>query len=339
MGLVFRKIDASQTLSGLLPALCVALIFTAAGVSAAHAGDVKADNGAICPPERPPAPQVMFQDVYRGMPFQPGERLRYKVRYMGVFAGFGELEVAAPAESQGNWYRAFRAQARTGDWYRGLYRGSGSVLAWSRPWDFGAFGYWYEQDGRPMLSKRWSKQKFLKFEQDACKVAEYTTRSGEPQQTEEIALSYGAKDILSAIYFLRTQDYVIGRTERTQVYLSGKNMWLQVEPAGIETVEVPAGAFQALKLKLQAYFEGEPVRKTRVDLWIAENHPQRPIVQVEAYLKVGHLNLELVEFKPGRDGPQSASMEPAAGDHFLSPGFQARSSRLASARHSRPNGK
>jgi hypothetical protein len=294
--------------------LCVALALTA---PASQGSDAKGDSGAICPKERPHAPQVAFQDVYRGMPFQPGEHLRYKVRYMGVFAGFGELEVAPPAKEEGNWYRAFRAQARTGEWYRGLYRGSGSVIAWSRPWDFGAFGYWFEQDSRPMLSKQRSKQKFLKFEHDACKVAEYTAQPGGPQQTEEVALSYGAKDILSVIYFLRTKDYVIGRTERTQIYVSGKNMWLEVEPAAVETVKVAVGTFEARKLKLQAYFEGKPVRKTRVDLWIDQTHPQRPLVLVEAYLKVGHLTLELIEFIPGRDGPQSASAEPAAGDHFL----------------------
>jgi hypothetical protein len=313
------KIDTPRGLSGTMSVLCVALVFTATVAPPSHASEVRGDSGAICPQERPQAPQVAFHDVYRGMPFQPGERLRYKVLYMGVFAGFGELEVAPPVEDEGNWYRAFRAQARTGDWYRGLYKGQGSALAWSRPWDFAAFGYWFEQDGRPMLSKRWSKQKFLKFEHDACKVAEYTTQSGKPQQTEEVPLSYGAKDILSAIYFLRTKDYVIGRTERTQVYLSGKNVWLQVEPVGVETVKVAVGTFKALKLELQAYFEGKPLRKTRVDLWIAENHPQRPIVKVEAYLKVGHLNLELVEFTPGQNERQSAWARPAAGSQFLSP--------------------
>ena len=299
--------------------LCVALALSVALAPASRASEAKDESGAICPPERPPAPQVAFPDVYRGMPFQPGERLRYKVRYMGVFAGFGELEVAPPAKQEGNWYRAFRAQVRTGDWYRGLYRGSGSVVAWSRVWDFGAFGYWFEQDSQPMLSKRRSKQKFLRFEQDACKVAEYSMQTGEARQTEEVALSYGAKDVLSVLYFLRTRDYVIGRTERTQIYVSGKNMWLEVEPVGVETVKLDVGTFEALKLKLQSYFDGKPVRKTRVDLWVAQTHPQRPLVWAEAYLKLGHLTLELIEFLPGRDGPQSASVRPAAGDQLFSP--------------------
>ena len=63
---------------------------------------------------------------------------------------------------------------------------------------------------------------------------------------------------------------------------------ITVEPAGVETVKVAVGTFEALKLKLQAYFEGKPVRKTRVELWIAQTHPQRPLVRVEANLKVGH---------------------------------------------------
>lgn len=312
------KIDAQQGLTGTMSAVCLALLLVVAMMPTAHAREAKGESGAICPPQRPQGPQVALQDVYRGMPFQPGERASYKVRYMGVYAGFGELEVAPAANNDGSWYRAFRAYARTGDWYRGLYAGQGSVLALSRPWDFGAFGYWFEQDGRPMLSKRWSKQKVLKFEQDACKVAEYTTRPGEPRQTEEVALSYGAKDILSVIYFLRTKDYVIGRVERTQIYVSGKNMWLEAEPVAVETLKVPAGRFEALKLELQAYFEGKPVRKTRVELWIPQAHPQRPIVRVEARIKIGHLILELTQFTPGREDRQSALLQPNARDHFSS---------------------
>ncbi|MFQ5936777.1 MAG: hypothetical protein ACE5LB_10240, partial [Acidiferrobacterales bacterium] len=72
----------------------VLTLFTSFGL-ALCTGAVTAhrDNGAVCPDDRPASPYVAYQDVYRGMPFQPGERASYTVDYLGVRAGHGVLEV------------------------------------------------------------------------------------------------------------------------------------------------------------------------------------------------------------------------------------------------------
>ncbi len=259
-----------------------------------------ADSGAICPDPRPPAPETTVQDVYRDMPFQPGERARYSVTYMGIAAGFSVMEVDPPANNHGSWQRAFRMQVYTGDWYKRIYDGQGSVLALSRPWDFGAIAYWYEQEGQAMLARRTHKRRVLTFEQDACKVTEYTKRFGKRAHTEEVALSYGATDVLSAIYYLRAKHYEIGKVERTLLYASGKNLRLEANPVGYETLTVPAGTFRALRLKLQAYFREEPLRRRSVDLWLVPDHPNRPIVRADAQLKIGHVSVELMEFVAGK---------------------------------------
>jgi hypothetical protein len=269
------------------------------------------DSSAICPDPLPPAPPVSLQDVYRDMPFQPGEWARYSLSYLGVSAGFSVMEVDPPANNRGSWYRAFRMQAQTGDWYKRIYDGHGSVFALSRPWDFGAIGYWHEQEGQALLTKRTHKRRVLTFEQNACKVVEYTKRSGKRAQTEEVALSYGATDVLSAAYYLRTKDYEIGKIERTLLYASGKNLWLEVNPVGYETLTVPAGTFKALRLKLRAYFRDEPLRKRSVELWLVPDHPNRPIVRAEAQTKAGHVSMELMEFVAGQsDGRPVSGADP-----------------------------
>jgi hypothetical protein len=282
------------TIANCLSIAAVALMFNSMAARA------DGDNGAVCPDPHAPAPQVGLQDVYRDMPFQPGERARYNVTYMGVSAGFSVMEVDPPANNRGSWHRAFRVEAHTGDWYKRIYDGQGSILALSRPWDFGAIGYWHEQEGRAMLAKRKHKRRVLTFEQDACKVTEYTKRSGKHAHTEEVPLSYGATDVLSAAYYLRTKDYEIGKVERTLLYASGKNLWLEANPVAYETLTVPAGTFKTLRLKLRAYFRDEPLRKRSVELWLVPDHPNRPIVRAEARTKVGHLSMELMEFVAGQ---------------------------------------
>ena len=290
-----------RSMSPFRPTVAHALVIIAAATLVVGSMPARADHdsAAVCPDSHPSAPQVSLEDVYRGMPFQPGERARYSVAYMGVPAGFGVMTVDPPANSGGSWQRAFRAQAHTGDWYRRVYDGEGSVMALSRPSDFGATGYWYEQEGQTLMAKRTHRKRVLTFEQEACKVIEYTKRTGKLAHSEEVALSYGATDMLSALYYLRTMDYEIGKVERRLLYASGKNLWLEVSPVGYETLTVPAGTFKALKLKLQAYFRDEPLRKRSVEIWLVPDHPNRPIVRADAQMKIGQVRLELMEFVAG----------------------------------------
>ena len=287
------------------------LIAAAALVVSSIAARADHDSAAVCPEPRSSVPPVSLEDVYRDMPFQPGERARYSVAYMGLPAGFGVMAVDPPANTGGRWQRAFRVQAHTGDWYRRVYDGEGSVLALSRPSDFGATAYWYEQEGQSLLAKRTHRKRVLTFEQDACKVIEYTKRTGKRAHTEEVALSYGATDMLSALYYLRTKDYEIGKVERRLLYASGKNLWLEADPVAYETLTVPAGTFKALKLKLRAYFREEPLRNRNVEIWFLPDHPHKPIVRADAQMKIGHVRLELLEFVAGKsDGPPVSDANP-----------------------------
>ncbi|MDX1488640.1 MAG: DUF3108 domain-containing protein, partial [Acidiferrobacterales bacterium] len=78
------------------------------------------------------------------------------------------------------------------------------------------------------------------------------------------------------------------------------NLWLEAKPVEYETLTVPAGTFKGLRVRLQAYFRDEPLRKRSVELWLVPDHPNRPIVRVEAQTKIGHLSMELMEFVAGQ---------------------------------------
>lgn len=271
----------------------VAAVLISALAPVAHAADY--ENGADCPDTVPQPRTVAFDEVYRGMPFQPGERATYTVSYLGMLAGLGILEVAPPRENQGGWYRVFRARARTGEWFKRIYEGHASLRVLSRPWDFGAHESSLEQEKRSLFSRRKTKQRVIDFKQEQCKVVAYTRRSGEPEKNEEYALSYGAMDALTAVYFLRTQQFEIGKPVRIPLYYEDKNLWLEVNLLGVETLRVPAGTFAAAKLRLRTYFGDKPTGKRGMDMWIASMHPNRPVLKA----KSGSLDVRLREFVAG----------------------------------------
>lgn len=270
----------------------------AALVSALLAPPAVADNDRAvnCPEALVPPSNVAFDEVYRGMPFQSGERASYTISYIGMLAGLIVLEVAPPRENQGRWYRVFRGRAQTENWFKRIYKGQGSLLVLSRPSDFGIRKSSVEQEKRALFSRRKTKQSVLDFRQEQCKVIGYTRRSGKPEQKKEGALFYGAMDVLSVLYFLRTQRFEIGKPMRIPIYDSDKNLWLHVNPLSTEMLTVPAGTFAAVKLKLRRYLGDKPLGKRGMDLWIASAHPSRPVLRLDTR----RISMRLQEFVPGR---------------------------------------
>ncbi len=68
----------------------------------------------------------------------------------------------------------------------------------------------------------------------------------------------------------------------------------------IEEVEVKAGKFEVVRVRLKSYLGKELQQQGRLTAWIAtKKHPSRPLVKVEGELKFGSAYMELSKFKPG----------------------------------------
>ena len=66
-----------------------------------------------------------------------------------------------------------------------------------------------------------------------------------------------------------------------------------------ETVKVEGGSYPATKLKLQTYLGEELQQKGDLYMWIADT-PERPMIKIEAEVKVGTFYVELSKFKAGK---------------------------------------
>lgn len=264
------------------------------------------------PPSSPPEPTKTAcgadlppkdfgrQDVYRNRPFQPGESANYEVSYMGVHAGYGNIDVEQPIKHEGTWHQVFSGNASTGDWYEKIFIVKDKIRAVSRPWDFGAAQFYIEQDEGTFFGRRFTQKKWINFDHNNCKVYERTENRKKEIKNDEFALEPGADDALSAFFALRTLKFTAGKTERVLVYTSEKNWFLDAEALGEDTVEVPSGTFKAMKLKLTTYLGKDLQQKGDVYIWIATDHPNRPMVRVEAEVKVGKIQIKLKKFAPGR---------------------------------------
>lgn len=265
----------------------------------AHAADVPIN----CPTPAPTLPEQERQAVYRDTPFKAGEAATYELSWAGIKAGYATMEVRSPIKhairGRPLWHRVFHVEASTGDWFKSIFVAKETVTAISRPWDFAISHFYLDQNEGKLFSRPFVQKKWLEFDQEGCKVHERVQQPNKPEQKQSFDLSYGAIDALGVVYQMRTRRYKVGKKERAPVYTSEKNWWLDAEPVAIEQVEVPAGRFRTVKLKLTTYLGKDLQQKGDVYAWIATDTPERQLVQVQGEIKIGSVWIKLHRFKPG----------------------------------------
>jgi hypothetical protein len=257
------------------------------------------DIKVVCPDPLPPTPTLSRADTYKDTPFKAGEVSEYAVSWMGMLAGYGSIEIQSPQKVDGVWHRAFHVEGRTGDWFKGIYVANDRASALTRPWDWGVTKFYIEQQEGKFLGKSISLKKWLDFSHDRCKVTEKEEEAGKSPKIVERDLQHGAIDVIGAALKLRTFNYVPGVAERFLVYTSEKNWFLEATPIGMESVTVPAGTFNAMKVKLQTFIGKELQQKGDVYVWIA-NDTQRTLAQIQGDIKIGSVYMRLSKYTVGR---------------------------------------
>lgn len=283
-------------------------------------GVSQAGFAADSPPPPPPCitqalPNWQRADVYKNVPFKGGEEAKYLLEYGAIHVGYGILNVLAPVKhpitisastdakpvQDGRWHMQFHGEAYTGDWYSGIFKGNDVIQAIVQPRTMAVSTFYIRQKEKGALSSLLHVEKWLTFDQQLCKVQERQVlhSKGNREKVETYDLEHGAADVLGAVFRMRTYTFQEGVPVRFLVYSSEKNWWLEATPVAKETVEVPAGKFVCDKLKLQTYIGKDLQQKGAMFLWIARDHPSRPMVKVEADVSFGSVEVRLEKFKPG----------------------------------------
>ncbi len=277
---------------------------------------VAAEVDPPCAPSLDPVPDISRSETYKGQPFQPGEEARYTLKYglLRVHVGYGFLRVQPPTKysvatgkkngqtiEENRWHRVFAAEAYTGDWYKMIFAGHDKLQAFSRPWDYGVTKFYIAQDEEKPFVRRFHAEKWLDFNHVDCQVHErMVDHKKQKEKEEQHFLQPAAVDALGALYRLRTFKFEPDKTERMLVYTSEKNWWLEATPLVIETIETPLGPLKAQKLGVKTYLGKELQQRGTLFVWIATEHPNRPMVKVEGEVTFGSIHLLLDQFTPGK---------------------------------------
>jgi hypothetical protein len=224
--------------------------------------------------------------IIQPLPFKAGESLNYEVRFSKlIFSGaIGEITLnvinptdALKQESGGPELIELKAEAVSKGFFPSLFglKVKNLFKAVVNKIDFGIHSsIQLIEEGKVRREKK------AVFDRQTGRVI-YTERNlndalAKPTVKEEVSPAW-MLDMLSAIYYLRTQKFESGSVIPVPVSEAGKVYNIDVVVGKREEVKVDAGKFNAVKLDVKA-FDGRYVkRKGEMQIWVTDDERRIPV--------------------------------------------------------------
>lgn len=114
------------------------------------------------------------------------------------------------------------------------------------------------------------------------------TRTGDPPKHAENAIPACVEDVVTAFYYLRQQQFEVGRVIELPVNDGSKTQQVAVEVQALEKVETPLGTFDAYRVEPKVFNNNLFKRKGRMLIWFGADNRHLPL-RIKAMIAVGSI--------------------------------------------------
>jgi hypothetical protein len=231
------------------------------------------------------------------LPFRQFEEVAYSVKWVGDLPA-GTIRVtaaAATAAERERWPDAawrFEASATTADWVSRVFEAHD------------VFTTLATADLSPLVQTRHidegARELTRAYVYDASRRQVRVGASGEAAASpdaEATPLVAGARDAVSALFYVRTLPLSVGTELAIPVNDAGRNLTVRIRGDGLETVAGPGGQTEALRLRVAIERRLERRRSVGGTLWLSTDARRVP-VRLDLTAGFGQLRLELVDYRP-----------------------------------------
>jgi hypothetical protein len=218
------------------------------------------------------------------VPFGPGEKSTFEVRFGAVKVGGGSLEVVGIDNIRGRqaWHTAFRVQGGTF-----FYRVDDSYESWIDTETLNSLLFIRQiQEGTRDRTQNYD------IMPETGQYVERTRQKTTTKKTVEQPL-----DEAAFLYFVRTIPLVVGRSYDFNRYFIPERNPVHLKVLRKERVTVPAGTFNAIVVQPVIKTKGIFSEKGEAQVWLSDD-PSRMLLQVKSKLSFGSLNLYLKSYTP-----------------------------------------
>lgn len=224
----------------------------------------------------------------KSVPFVPGEKLEYQLRWENVPAGSAWLEVLPIKDINGQQVYHFALIAESNAFVDIFYKVRDRIDAYADTDMTRSMHY-----AKKQREGRHEKDEIIEFDWENDK-AHYSNYG---EKKDPIPLMDGSFDPLSAFYYTRTMEFDVGQELERPITDGQKNVIGRLKVVGRETIQLLNGkTFDTYRIEPEMNHVGGVFKESKgakIQLWVTADERRIP-VRIQSKVAIGHFIGELV---------------------------------------------
>lgn len=221
--------------------------------------------------------------------FGVGERLKFKVRWGPIKAGNATMEIPEIIEFKGRKCFRIVSIAESSKFFSAFFKVRDRVESITDV--EGLYSLHFEKHIR---EGKFQSDKSVDFDQQNHLAL---------TDKDTIPVPPFVQDVLSALYYVRTQPLEIGKSIFVDNHTDKKNYPLEVKVLKKERVEVDAGTFDCVVVQPILQSAGVFEQKGTLTVWLTDDQKKMPVL-LKSKVVIGSITTELTDYCLGRVGEE-----------------------------------
>lgn len=214
-----------------------------------------------------------------------GETLTYKMKY-GIFkAGTAQYKVSEGPTMNGRTTVKFTSSMKSGKWF--FYKIDDLMTSYSDAESLVTYKYVKKQ-----REGDYSNDEFTTYDHATAKALRYD----DDVKHEPMKFTQFAKDVLGAVYYVRTLPLSTDKTISFPVHDARRDYTMDVKIKKREKVTVPTGTYNTIVVEPHMYNAQGPLEKGQMTLWLTDDERRIP-VKLKIHIGFGSVEGELISEK------------------------------------------
>lgn len=242
--------------------------------------------------------------TYSKLPFDVGERIQYKITYMGIKGGTAELLVRTPVKWEDTWAHRFTGEVLSASWVSWFIVLHDSLECLTEGnTDFVPVRFYINQS-----EGSFQQSKLLHFSTKDKKIRQETRREGREPKTDEFEF-LRAQDAIGAIYYLRSRlaSGVYKDEFQFPIFTSEKTWDAKGKLLKQESLKVEGNSYETDLYELHTQLGSSLQQKGKFRVWFTRDSRRLPVL-IEADVKFGSVKVALSEWDQGYADPKNKSI-------------------------------
>lgn len=237
----------------------------------------------------PPLKEAKLKRVVTNHAFGVGERLEFSVGYGMIKAGTAVMEIPEIVKFNGKKCYYIVSTAKSNKFFSVFFKVDDKVESF--------------MDVHELYSHRFDKHlREGKFKADVSTIFDQENHLAIYNNSQDtFSVAAYVQDVLSAFYFVRTQDLKVGRSIFVDNHTDKKNYPLEVKVLRKERIKVPAGTFDCVVVEPILKASGIFKQKGRLTVWLTDDEIKMPVL-MKSKVVIGSISTELINYRLGEVG-------------------------------------